>query len=103
MRPLVEVLVWTFFVRPSSTIATAATHVPARTRGCSWPSVVGALLVFSGFRTGATYYKVSGPNGNFHGAPGSDVIYTNVMRDFSLIRVTAAIEIRLSRSSGVRP
>jgi len=103
VRPLVEVLVWTFFVRPSSTIATAATHVPARTRGCSWPSVVGAPLVFSWFRTVATYYKVSGPNGNFHGAPGSGVIYTNVLRDFSLARVTAAIEIRLSRSSGVRP
>jgi hypothetical protein len=52
-----------------------------------------------GLRTAATYYKVVGPDGNFHGAPGSGVVYTNVLRDFSLTRVTAAVYIRLSRSN----
>jgi len=56
-----------------------------------------------GLRTSATYYKVLGPPGNFHGAPGSGLIYTNVLRDFSLTRVTAAIDIRLSRSNRARP
>jgi hypothetical protein len=50
-----------------------------------------------GLRAAATYYKVIGPNGNFHGAPGSGIVYTNVLRDFSLTRVTVGIDIRLSR------
>lgn len=56
-----------------------------------------------GLRTSATYYKVVGPNGNFHGAPGTGVVYTNVLRDFSLTRVTAAIDIGLSPSHRSRP
>jgi len=55
-----------------------------------------------GLRTAATYYKVVGPNGNFHGPPGSGIIYTNVLRDFSLTRVTIGVDIRLSRSNGAR-
>ena len=50
-----------------------------------------------GIRTAATYFKVVGPSGNFHGAPGSGVVYTNVLRDFSLTRVTVGVDIRLSR------
>jgi len=50
-----------------------------------------------GLRTAATYFKVVAPDGNFHGAPGSDVVYTNVLRDFSLTRVMVGIDIRLSR------
>jgi hypothetical protein len=56
-----------------------------------------------GLRTAATYFKVFGPDGNFRGAPGSGVIYTNVLRDFSLTRVTASVDIRLSRSNRGRP
>ena len=55
-----------------------------------------------GLRMAATYYKVVGPNGNFHGPPGSGLIYTNVLRDFSLTRVTVGVDIRLSRSNGAR-
>ncbi|WP_110169865.1 hypothetical protein [Luteitalea pratensis] len=65
----------------------------------------GATFWFSnriGLRTAATYYKVFGPDGNFHGPPGSGVVYTNVLRDFSLTRVTVGIDIRLSGSSPVR-
>ena len=51
-----------------------------------------------GLRTAATYYKVLGPDGSFHGAPGSGLVYTNVLRDFSLTRVTTGVDIRLSRS-----
>jgi len=51
-----------------------------------------------GLRTAATYYKVLGPPGNFHGAPGSGIVYTNVLREFSLIRVSVGIDIRLSGS-----
>jgi hypothetical protein len=49
-----------------------------------------------GLRTAATYFKALGPPGNFHGAPGSDVVYTNLLRDFSLTRVTVAFDIRVS-------
>ena len=49
-----------------------------------------------GLRTAATYFKVVGPPGNFHGAPGSGLVYTNVLRDFSLTRVTVGLDIRLS-------
>ena len=56
-----------------------------------------------GIRTTATYYKVLGPPGNFHGAPGTDVVYTNVLRDFSLTRITVGIDIRLSGSKPGRP
>jgi opacity protein-like surface antigen len=49
-----------------------------------------------GLRTAATYYKVLGPPSNFHGAPGSGLVYTNVLRDFSLTRLTVGIDIRLS-------
>jgi hypothetical protein len=51
-----------------------------------------------GLRTAATYYKVLGPPSNFHGAPGSGLVYTNVLRDFSLTRLTVGIDIRLSGS-----
>jgi hypothetical protein len=51
-----------------------------------------------GLPTVATYYKALGPPGNFHGPPESDLVYTNVLRDFSLIRVTVGIDIRLSGS-----
>jgi len=51
-----------------------------------------------GLRTAATYLKVLGPDGNFHGARGSGLVYTNVLRDFSLTRVTVGVDIRLSRS-----
>jgi hypothetical protein len=51
-----------------------------------------------GLRTAATYFKVLGPDANFHGAPGTGVIYTNVLRDFSLTRVMVGVDIRLSRS-----
>jgi hypothetical protein len=51
-----------------------------------------------GLRTRATYYRVLGPDGNFHGAPGSGLVYTNVLRDFSLTRVTVGVDVRLSRS-----
>jgi opacity protein-like surface antigen len=51
-----------------------------------------------GLRTAATYYKVLGPPGNFHGAPGTGIVYTNVLREFSLIRVSVGIDIRLSGS-----
>jgi hypothetical protein len=51
-----------------------------------------------GLRTAATYFKVLGPPGNFHGAPGSGLVYTNVLRDFSLTRVTVSLDIRLSPS-----
>ena len=51
-----------------------------------------------GLRAAATYFKVVGPPGNFHGAPGSGVVYTNVLRDFSLTRVTVGLDIRLSPS-----
>src|SRR5262245_30080365 len=50
-----------------------------------------------GLRTAATYFKVLGPDGNFYGPPGSGLVYTNVLRNFSLIRVTASVDIRLSR------
>lgn len=56
-----------------------------------------------GLRTSATYYKTVGPDGNFHGAPGSGVVYTNVLRDFSLTRITVGIDIRLSDSKRARP
>ena len=56
-----------------------------------------------GLRTAATYYKVLGPPGNFHGAPESGVVYTNVLRDFSLTRITVGINIRLSGSKGAGP
>jgi opacity protein-like surface antigen len=56
-----------------------------------------------GLRTAAMYYKVLGPDGNFHGPPGSDVVYTNVLRDFSLTRITVGIDIRLSGSKRGRP
>jgi opacity protein-like surface antigen len=56
-----------------------------------------------GLRTAATYYKVLGPNGNFHGAPGSGLVYTNVLRDFSLTRVTIGVDIRLPRSKRDTP
>lgn len=56
-----------------------------------------------GLRTAATYYRVLGPDGNFHGAPGSSLVYTNVLRDFSLTRVTVGVDIRLSRSKRSRP
>jgi hypothetical protein len=49
-----------------------------------------------GLRATATYFKVVGPNGNFHGAPGSGRVYTNVLRNFSLTRVAISIDIRLS-------
>jgi len=49
-----------------------------------------------GLRTSATYFNVFGPDGNFHGAPGSGLIYTNVLRDFSLTRVMVGVDIRLS-------
>ena len=55
-----------------------------------------------GLRTAATYYKVLGPDGNFHGAPGTGLIYTNVLRDFSLTRVMVGVDIRLSRSNSGR-
>ena len=51
-----------------------------------------------GLRAAATYFKVVGPPGDFHGAPGSGVVYTNVLRDFSLTRVTVGLDIRLSPS-----
>jgi opacity protein-like surface antigen len=51
-----------------------------------------------GLRTAATYYKALGPDGNFHGAAGSGLIYTNVLRDFSLARVTVGVDMRLSHS-----
>jgi opacity protein-like surface antigen len=51
-----------------------------------------------GLRTAATYYKVFGPDGNFHGVPGTGLVYTNVLRDVLLTRVTAGIDILLSRS-----
>ena len=56
-----------------------------------------------GLRALATYYKVIGPNGNFNGVPGTGRVYTNVLRDFSLTRVTVGIDIRLSRAKHVRP
>ena len=56
-----------------------------------------------GLRTAATYYRVLGPPGNFHGPPESDFIYTNVLRDFSLTRITVGIDIRLSGSKRDRP
>ena len=59
----------------------------------------GATFWFSskiGLRTAATYFTVVAPPGNFHGAPESGVVYTNVLRDFSLTRVTVGIDIRLS-------
>jgi opacity protein-like surface antigen len=56
-----------------------------------------------GLRTAGTYFKVIGPPGNFHGAPGSGFIYTNVLRDFSLTRITVAIHIPLSGSHRGRP
>ena len=56
-----------------------------------------------GLRTAATYFRALGPDGNFHGAPGSGVVYTNVLRDFSLTRVAAGLDIRLSRSTSARP
>jgi len=56
-----------------------------------------------GLRTAATYFKVVGPPGNFHGAPGSGLVYTNVLRDFSLTRITVGIDIRLSGSKRDRP
>ena len=56
-----------------------------------------------GLRTAATYFRTLGPAGNFHGAPGSGLIYTNVLRDFSLTRVTVGLDIRLSRSTRARP
>ena len=56
-----------------------------------------------GFRTAATYFKVLGPDGDFHGPQGSGIVYTNVLRDFSLTRVTAGVDIRLSRSNPGRP
>ena len=56
-----------------------------------------------GLRTAATYYKALGPPGNFHGAPGSDLVYTNVLRDFSLTRVTVGLDICLSPSNRARP
>ena len=49
-----------------------------------------------GLRTSATYFNAFGPDGNFHGAPGSGLIYTNVLRDFSLTRVMVGVDIRLS-------
>lgn len=51
-----------------------------------------------GLRMAATYYKVLGPDGNFHGAPGSGIVYTNVLRDFSLTRITFGIDVRLTGS-----
>ena len=56
-----------------------------------------------GLRTAATYFRALGPDGNFHGAPGSGLVYTNVLRDFSLTRVTVGLDIRLSRSTSARP
>ena len=56
-----------------------------------------------GLRTAATYFKAIGPPGNFHGAPGSGFIYTNVLRDFSLTRITVGIDIPLSGSNRGRP
>lgn len=56
-----------------------------------------------GLRTAATYFRGLGPDGNFHGAPGSGLVYTNVLRDFSLTRVTVGLDIRLSRSTSARP
>jgi len=56
-----------------------------------------------GFRTAATYFKVLGPDGDFHGPPGSGIVYTNVLRNFSLTRVTVGVDIRLSRSDRGRP
>lgn len=56
-----------------------------------------------GLRTSATYYRVLGPPGNFHGAPGSGVVYTNVLREFSLTRISVGIDIRLSGSKRGRP
>src|SRR5262245_51582064 len=51
-----------------------------------------------GLRMAATYYKVVGPNGNFHGPPGSGIVYTNVLRDFSLTRITVGLDVELSGS-----
>jgi hypothetical protein len=62
----------------------------------------GATLWLSsrvGLRATGTYFRVLGPQGNFHGAPGSGFIYTNVLRDFSLTRITVGIDVRLSRSN----
>ena len=56
-----------------------------------------------GLRTAATYFKALGPDGNFHGPPGSGLVYTNVLRDFSLTRVTVGVDIRLSRSNRTPP
>jgi len=56
-----------------------------------------------GLRMAATYFRALGPDGNFHGAAGSGLIYTNVLRDFSLTRVTVGLDIRLSRSTSARP
>jgi opacity protein-like surface antigen len=64
----------------------------------------GARFWFSsgiGLRTAATFFTALGPNGNFHGAPGSDLVYTNVLRDYSLTRVTVGLDIRLSGSKRV--
>jgi opacity protein-like surface antigen len=55
-----------------------------------------------GLRMSATYYKTFGPDGNFHGPPGSGLVYTNVLRDFSLTRFTAGIDIRLSGPDPVK-
>ena len=56
-----------------------------------------------GLRTAATYFKALGPDGNFHGPPGSGLVYTNVLRDFTLTRVTVGVDIRLSRSNRTPP
>lgn len=56
-----------------------------------------------GLRAMATYHKVIGPSGNFNGIPGTGRVYTNVLRDFSLTRVTAGIDIRLPGVKHVRP
>ena len=56
-----------------------------------------------GLRTTATYLRVLGPPGSFHGPPGSDVVYTNVLRDFSLTRITVGLDIRVSGAKGGRP
>jgi len=56
-----------------------------------------------GLRTAATYFKALGPDGNFHGPPESGLVYTNVLRDFTLTRVTVGVDIRLSRSNRTQP
>jgi len=36
--------------------------------------------------------------GDFHGAPGRGIVYTNVLREFSLTRISVGIDSRLPGS-----